>query len=233
MQLLADPTAFPPDPPSDPDDAPAIVAHDWEAFNAVEEMNNHWNRPGWANNTRAYYWMLTFPGARALIDQTRQCQGALSHLRLDNVDDDGLHVTLGRIARVGEASHEQLKGLAATAAKSMPDAFTFHAIPLTASRGAIRYSIAPWTTILTVHATLTAAGANSGLPMSKPTSILRPHLGIAYCNRSMPARIVRDAVQPLRDLEPVEVPVRHVQLVELRRENHAYRWNVVHSLALR
>lgn len=233
MQLVADPGVFPPAPPSDPDDASVIVAHDWAAFDQVEEMTNHWDRPGWSSNTRAYYWMLTFPDAPALIDQARLCQSALSHLSLDEVDEDGLHVTLGRIGRTDEISEAQLEALIAAASNNALEAFALHAVPLTASRGAVRYSVVPWTPILHLHAALATAGAESGLPPRKPTSILRPHLGIAYCNRPIPAQRVREAVRPLRDLDAVEVPVQQVQLVELRREGRTYSWDVVHPLALR
>ncbi|SEC15730.1 2'-5' RNA ligase family protein [Streptomyces sp. 2314.4] len=233
MQLVADPGVFPPAPPSDLDHASVIAAHDWAAFDQVEEMNNHWDRPGWAGNTRAYYWMLTFPGATALIDHARQCQSALSHLSLDSIDEDGLHVTLGRIGRVGEITERQLDVLAATASARVAEAFTLHAIPLTASRGAVRYSVAPWTPVLRLHASLAAVGTSLGLPMRQPTSILRPHLGIAYCNRPLSARAVRDAIRPLRDLDAAAASVQQVQLVELRREGHNYRWDVVHTLALR
>ncbi|MEN8649093.1 2'-5' RNA ligase family protein [Streptomyces sp. 21So2-11] len=233
MQLTADPGAFPPTPPPDTSDASAIANHEWAAFGNVEEMANHWDRPGWTPSTRAYYWMLTFPDAFPLIDHARHCQKALRHLGFDDINEEGLHLTLGRIGHVGEIGSGQLDRLVAAAHKARPKAFTMRAVPLTASRGAIRYSVAPWPPVIQLHATLAAAGVESGLPPRKPTSILRPHLGLAYCNRPMPADIVRDAVRPLRSLDGVDVPVQRVQLVELRREGRAYRWHVIHSLELR
>ncbi|MFB7630443.1 2'-5' RNA ligase family protein [Streptomyces sp. NPDC056149] len=233
MQLLADPGVFPCEPPSDPNDASAIATHDWAAFSQVEEMTNHWDRPGWTDDTRAYYWMLTFPSATPLIDHARRCQDALRHLNLDDIDDDGLHLTLGRIGNVQEVSEEQLDILAGIASASLPAEFALNAIPLTASRGAVRYSVAPWTPVLQLHEALAAAGASVGLPMKQPTSILRPHLGIAYCNRPLPAPTVRDAIRPLRDLPATQVSVRQVHLVELRREERRYRWEIVHTLELR
>ncbi|MFF4735861.1 2'-5' RNA ligase family protein [Streptomyces sp. NPDC001262] len=233
MQLVADPGVFPPTPPSNLDDASAIVAHEWAAFGQVEEMKNHWDRPGWTAGTRAYYWMLTFPDAPALINHARHCQSALRHLDLDDIKEDGLHLTLGRIGRVGEIALEQLDVLAAAVSIRAPEAFTLHAIPLTASRGAVRYSVAPWTPILRLHAVLAAVGTSLGLSLRQPTSVLRPHLGISYCNRRLSARTVRDAVRPLRDLAAAEVPVHQVRLVELRREGHSYQWKTIHALALR
>lgn len=233
MQLTADPRVFPPSPPRDINDASIIAEHDWAAFGAVEEMTNHWDRPGWTATTRAYYWMLTFPEVPALTEHARRCQSALRDLGFDEIAEDGLHLTLGRIGHVGEVTTGQLGTLIAAVSDGGPEAFNIQAVPLTASRGAIRYSIAPWTPVVHLHAALAAAGTASGLPSRKPPSILRPHLGIAYCNRPMPARAVRDAVRPLRTLASVDVPVRRVQLVALRREGRAYRWDVIHELELR
>ncbi|MFK4222152.1 2'-5' RNA ligase family protein [Streptomyces sp. NPDC019890] len=233
MQLATDPGAFPPTPPPSTTDASVIAAHDWAAFDAVEEMKDHWDRPGWTAATRAYYWMLTFPDAAPLIDHAGQCQKELRHLGFDDIDADGLHLTLGRIGRVDEIDSGQMDRLVAEAEERSPEKFTLRAVPLTASRGAIRYSIAPWTPVIELHTALAEAGAASGLPPRKPTSVLRPHLGIAYCNRSMPADIVRDAVQPLRELDAVDAPVQKVRLVELRRDGRSYRWQVIHSLELR
>lgn len=233
MTLVIDPRAFPAAPPADPADPRVVSAHDWDAFDRVDVMVNHWDRPGWTDATRAYYWMLTFTDAQALISQARHCQRELRHLGFDEIDEAGFHHTLGRIGLIHQISPHQLERLVANALVRTLPAFTLQAIPLTASRGAIRYSIAPWDPVLRLHAALAAAGTESGLPLDKPTAGLRPHVGIAYCNRAVPAREVRAAILPLRDLDPVELDVHHVELVELRREHRAYRWQVVHSLALR
>ncbi|MFC8147968.1 2'-5' RNA ligase family protein, partial [Streptomyces paradoxus] len=65
VQLSADPAAFPAHPPADLSDPAVIAAHDQAAFDAVETMVDHWDRPGWTAQTRAYYWMLTFPDSPA------------------------------------------------------------------------------------------------------------------------------------------------------------------------
>lgn len=231
--LAIDARAFPPALPPDPNDPCVVSAHDWDAFAAVDEMVNHWDRPGWTSATRAYYWMLTFRDAIPLISQARHCQRELRHLDFDEIDEDGFHLTLGRIGLVNDVSSQQLERLIANVLKRGIERFTLQAIPLTASRGAIRYTIAPWHPVLQLHAALAAAGIESGLPMDKPTTSLRPHVGLAYCNQTMPAREVRAAILPLRGLDAVEMDVHQAQLVELRREHRAYRWQVVHTLPLR
>ncbi|MEU4054009.1 hypothetical protein AB0F09_33115 [Streptomyces olivaceus] len=54
IQLSTDPAAFPARPPADLSDPAVIAAHDQAAFDAVETMVDHWDRPGWTAQTRAY-----------------------------------------------------------------------------------------------------------------------------------------------------------------------------------
>ncbi|MFI6402306.1 hypothetical protein [Streptomyces sp. NPDC050548] len=66
----------------------------------------------------------------------------------------------------------------------------------------------------------------------KPSSRLRPHIGIGYCNRPTPTAPVLVAVEPLRLLAPVQLLVDRVELAELRRADAAYTWRVVHTIHL-
>ncbi|MBM7055451.1 MULTISPECIES: 2'-5' RNA ligase family protein [Streptomyces] len=232
MLLTEDPSAFPTAPPPSVDDPEVITAHDWAAFDRVQEMSNHWDRAGWTPSTRAYYWMLSFPADSALAEHARHCQDKIRNLNFDSIDADGLHLTLGRIGTTDDVSLEQLDTLLATTAAIPTGRFRLQAIPMTASRGAVRYSIAPWTPVLDLHSKLSATTAQCQLPLRKPTAVLRPHIGIAYCNRPTDACVVREAIRPLRDMDSVGVPVDHLELVELRREDRAYRWRTIDQLAL-
>lgn len=60
----------------------------------------------------------------------------------------------------------------------------------------------------------------------------RPHVGIGYSNRAMPASAVRDAIEPLRWLPPVHVTADAAHLVVLRREDRVYRWETLETLRL-
>ena len=35
------------------------VERDWQEFQRLDFMGNHWERPGWAPGRRAYYWYIT------------------------------------------------------------------------------------------------------------------------------------------------------------------------------
>ncbi|MCZ9353478.1 2'-5' RNA ligase family protein [Streptomyces mutabilis] len=93
-------------------------------------------------------------------------------------------------------------------------------------------TVAPWGPVLALHLALSESMASLGLAPRKPTALFRPHLSLAYNNRPRPAGPVVEAVTALRGLPSVELHVREVQLVELRREDRAYRWDVVKSLPL-
>lgn len=60
-------------------------------------MVDHWDRPGWTAQTRAYYWTLAFSACPALAGLARRCQQHLAPLGLDPVPEDGLHITLTRV----------------------------------------------------------------------------------------------------------------------------------------
>ncbi|MFJ6982593.1 MULTISPECIES: 2'-5' RNA ligase family protein [unclassified Streptomyces] len=232
VQLSADPAAFPARPPADPSDPAAIVACDHAAFDSVETMVDHWDRPGWTARTRAYYWMLTFTDSPALAGLARHCQQHLAPLGLDPVPLDGLHITLTRVGSASTLAPGLLDDIVSAAMPLLPASFRLRAVPLAGSRGAVRLTVTPWVPVLALHAALSEAMRLNGVVPRKPTALFRPHLSLAYNNRSRPAGPIIEAVTPLRGLPPVELYVQEVQLVELRREGRAYRWDVVKGLPL-
>ncbi len=230
--LTTDHHAFPAAPPPILDDPGTITRHDWEAFAALDRLTNHWDRPGWENGRRAYYWLLTFPRSTSLLSRARHCQDALEHLGMDPVPDDGLHVTLTRVGAVDQVEPRDLDRLVATVRECALPAFRLDAYPLAGSRGAVRFSLAPWTPLVQLHAALSTSARRTGLPGGRPTNGFRPHLGILYGNAEREARPVIEAVSALRALPPVPLYVDTVDLVELRRESGAYRWKTLHTVQL-
>ncbi|WP_338686552.1 2'-5' RNA ligase family protein [Streptomyces acidiscabies] len=233
MSLLStDPAAFPSEPPADPYDPAVIAAHDWAAFSTLDELTDHWSRPGWADGNCAYYWMLTFPDDRRLTALVGHCQEELAPLGLDPVPLDGLHITLARVGTPDDVPSGQLDGLAQEAEALLPAAFSVRAMPLAGSRGAVRLSLGPWEPLLRLHHALVEAGRGVGLASGKPTFAFRPHLSLAYNNRRRPAAPVIETVSRLRVLPAVELFLPAVQLVELRREGRTYRWEVHKDITL-
>src|SRR6266542_2649390 len=60
----------------------------------------------------------------------------------------------------------------------------------------------------------------------------RPHISIAYNNHIRPAAPVIEAVASLRSLAPVQASVAEAQLVILRRDGKAYRWEPLASVQI-
>ncbi|MFD3422402.1 2'-5' RNA ligase family protein [Streptomyces decoyicus] len=231
-ELAIDTRAFPCAPPSDLDDPRVIVEHDWQAFQAVECMQNHWDRPGWSEQRQAYYWMLTFAGAPALLRRAEHCQGTLEHLNMDPVPADGLHVTMLRIGATELVSRPQLQRLIELTEQLPVSGFRILAHPLAGSRGAVRFSLTPWSPLVDLHAALSTLGAQAGVPGGKPTSAFRPHLGLAYNNAERLATPVINAASQLRSLPPIALDITSVDLVKLRRQGRAYRWETIRTLPL-
>lgn len=222
MHLVAEP--FPPSPPSSLDDPRVVADHDWNAFQDLRLLTNHWNRPGWNTASRFYYWMLTFEHMPILAEVARQCQEPLSHLPFDPINSAGLHLTLARVGSVDTVDSDQMNTLLHELRSSPPAAFTLQAIPLAGSPSAVRLSVAPWSPILELHTRLRRAMLHVGLAAPKPTRLLRPHIGVGYINRSVLAGPVISAVAPLRDLPATRLRVEQVNLVELYRVGREYRW---------
>ncbi|WTW98253.1 2'-5' RNA ligase family protein [Streptomycetaceae bacterium NBC_01309] len=188
-------------------------------------MVNHWDRPGWTPGRRSYYWFLTFPDAPDLVSAAVELQDELAHFRLDSIPADGLHVTMARLGFTDEVTDAHLSAAVQATERVCGDLDPFDLMvgPLAGSPGAVRFSVAPWAPLIAIRA---------ALPSTSPRAAFRPHLGIAYSNRPMPAQPVIDAIAPLRSREPIYLPVRELHLVELRREHRAYRWDLVRSFPL-
>nr|WP_223244918.1 2'-5' RNA ligase family protein [Streptomyces sp. CBMA156] len=224
--------AFPTKPPSDLDDAATIVRADWDAYARLDRLVNHWERPGWDSSTRRLYWMLTFDGHQQLADRAAQCQRALQHMGLDLTPSEGLHLTVLRIGDTNDVPARTVDALADRVRQVGLPRLALSAHPLSGSRGAVRFSIAPWTGLVHLHQQLTAAGRDLGVPGGTSTGRWRPHLGIGYNPADRPARPLIDAVEPLRALAPVPLAVETLDLVELRRHTRRYWWRTLQRIAL-
>lgn len=224
---------FPPAMPGSTSDPAAIHANDWAAFAGLESLHSHWELKAWPAGYRGYYWYLTFDEAR-LAALARKCQEFIGDDGLDPVPDDGLHITLLGIGDAADVSRRQLSEVVASAEARLAGFEPFELLvgPLAGSRSAVRFSVAPWGPLLELHRRL-FEGASRVLPDITPgPTRFRPHLGIGYLNTPQPASDLVERVAALHDLPPVPVGVTAVELVELRRDGRAYRWDTRASVSL-
>ncbi|MFE5595937.1 2'-5' RNA ligase family protein [Streptomyces sp. NPDC056549] len=155
---------------------------------------------------------------------------------MDPVPEDGLHVTMTRVGSTEDVSISQVRRLLDLADQLPQESFRVAAHPLAGSRGAVRFTLTPWSSLVSLHAALSEVGRQVGAPGGSPTTAFRPHLGVQYNNRDRVAGPVIESVARLRTLAPVSLEITSVDLVELRRVNGAspaYRWRVVGTAPLR
>ncbi|MFE9786523.1 2'-5' RNA ligase family protein [Nocardia salmonicida] len=221
-----------PDSTSDPE---AIARNDWSAFSEIDVLRDHWTVKQWAPGRMGYYWYLTFDDAD-LIERAAECQQALAIGGVDPVPLDALHITMMGIGSTDDVAEGQIDGLISVAREHLSDVKPFDLAvgPLSGSRSAIRFSVAPWDPLLELHQLLSTCTEEVLRSVASPSSParFRPHLGIAYNNIDRSAVEVIDAVAELRGVERVTVRVNQVEMVVLRREDSTYRWDTRAVLAL-
>lgn len=228
---------FPLTPPDSLTDVEVIRAHDWAAFQAVDTLVEHWDRPGWRSGRASYHWMALTSVGQPVLDLLRHTQVGLADQQgLDLIALDAIHLTVSRIGGESDVPTEQRPRIAAAGRARCADLrpFEVEVGPLAGSRGAVRFSIAPWDGLLRLHDRLRAATIDvlgeSATPA--PSSAFRPHLGIAYSGRPQPARPVVQAVQALRRLPCAREVVSAAELVRLERADRAYRVQSLHTVRL-
>ncbi|MFD6357195.1 2'-5' RNA ligase family protein [Nocardia tengchongensis] len=198
-------------------------------------MIDHWGRNEWPAGREVYFWYLTFQDP-ALAKLVERCHNYLKPDGIDFVPLDGLHITILRIGNQDEIAEEDIQAIADDAKARLSDIESFELTvgPLAGSRGAVRFTVSPWTELFQLHQTLGESTRKvlPELPIAS-TQRFRPHLGIGYSNRQQEADSFIEQVASLRNTTPVTVQVDAVKLVRLRREPHAYRWEDVATLALK
>lgn len=215
--------------PSSTSDAEPIRDNDWDAFERLAVVHDHWSLKPWSPGQSGFYWYLTFSDP-ALIAMTSRCQEELAHDGLDPVPLDALHLTLLNIGRTDEVAEQALTRIVESgrAAMAEVEAFNLDVGPLTGSRSALRFSVTPWDQLLDLHHQLRSAAADHRPPdRLAETAEFRPHLGVGYINRQQSTQQLVKDVSALRGLPPVTVRIAQVHLVELRRAGREYRWRDV------
>lgn len=220
-------STFPAEPPCDPDDPATVARHDQQAFERVDTMLRHWDRP----HRRSYHWMITFEQHGPVIELSQRCQRLLPKAGLNLIPPESLHLTVRRLGYLDEVDSSRLRAVLRTVSDRCAevDAFRLAVIPLAGSPGAVRFSVAPWSPLLELHRIVSAAG---GCDAIDPLSVYRPHVGIAYSDRVQPPGPCIEAAHRARTLPPAEVTIDSLQLVELYRADHHYRWRVIERVPL-
>lgn len=207
---------------------------DWHHFRQLTHFTNHWQRPGWTDGRTSYHWLLALDNEPELAAMARQCQASLSDLPiLDLVPPDTLHLTLQKVGFTDEVCGAQLRRVADTTAQRCADlaSFVLHIGWLAGSDGAIRFTALPVEAVVRVRQVILDAltdACSTATDQATGSTTFWPHVSIAYFNRPTPATsAIAESVGKLRSLPPVKVHVQALDLVELRRDDRVYRWEVI------
>lgn len=103
------------------------------------------------------------------------------------------------------------------------------------SAGAVWFSATPHEPVKALRNIVRAAVARLRGGEEPPPELpgrFIPHVSIAYCREPSPAQSVVSRVAHLRDLDPVDVTIAGMQLVDMWREARAYRWRELAAVAL-
>lgn len=210
---------------------------DWNTFRHTERMADHWWwRPGWRPGRHYLTWYLVFH-EQTLTDHVASFQLELADLDyLDPVPVDGLHMTVQGVAFADEMPPDQVTALGKAADEQCADLepFTLTVGPIAAYPGGTFLRAAPWAPVAELRERLrTAIGTVLGPDqVSNEPARFKPHISVTYCNGTPPAAEVIGRLTELRQCPPISLSVASVDLLELRRDGHTYRWDIRHHIDL-
>ncbi|MDQ4033957.1 MAG: 2'-5' RNA ligase family protein [Actinomycetota bacterium] len=211
---------------------------DWDRFRQLSQLGNHWERPGWSNHRHSYHWLLTFEHASEIHELAAQCQEPFCALPQFNlVPLESLHLTLERLAFADELLPVSLEAAADFVSQRCRDLAPFRLRIgwLAGSTGAIRFTALPVEPVVKVRDIVLAQAASVDVHKNAPACSADrfwPHVSIAYSNTAQLAAPIAVRIEALRSLPPAEVLITSLALVELRREERAYHWEVLERVEL-
>ena len=213
-----------------------LEEQDWHRFRHLNQLTNHWHRPGWADGRRSYHWLLTFEENSVLHTLAAQCQEPFRDLpQFDLVPLDILHLTSQRVAFTDELPAGSLEATVAVVKQRYRNMAPFRLRIgwLAGSAGAIRFTALPVKPLAEVRDIVLAQATH--VRNNAPACVADdfwPHVSIAYSNAAQPTEPVTAKIEVLRSLPPADVLIASLAPVELRREGRTYRWEVLERVGI-
>ncbi|GIJ62317.1 2'-5' RNA ligase family protein [Virgisporangium aurantiacum] len=207
----------------------------WTSYERLPTLSPHWYwRPGWRPGRTFYTWHLTFVGQATLHGLVADLQRSLRGPELDPVPPDGLHLTLQGVGFTDEVDTERITAVRRAAVKRCARLTPFDLTlgPVDPDPEGVGLLVRPWDAVERLRHALRAATAAACGTVPEPADGFRPHVTIFYSGAPAAVHAVRERLRPLRDRPPVDVTVRHVSLIALRREERRYSWDTVADVRL-
>ncbi len=214
-----------------------VDLEDWEQFLQLDMLASHWwERPGWRPGRRYLTWYITFDADSQVTSYVQEFQRALPFPYLDPVPADGVHMTIQGVGFADEVTDADVAQIAEQAQARCADLAPVDLAigPIAAYQGGTFLRATPWSPLTRLRDRLRQAIGTGRSDSQVPAEPLRfkPHISVAYCNRAVPATDLAQAVRHLRSRSPLQIKVHDVDLVLLRREGHAYRWETIATARL-
>lgn len=211
----------------------AAQAAVWDGLLAREHMADHWSSHAWRRGERRLSFFLT-PAPGPLREEIVGLQGSLHLPFLDPLAPGALHLTLQEIGQTDEVDAATVDALAREARRRLGDLrpFALELEGVNAFDQAVVLQVFGWPPVVAVRRALrdaiaTVLGAPSGTDER-----FHPHLSLAYVNGPGEVAEVVGQVAALRDAHVGMWTVDSVDLVDLRREGHAYAWDLRHRVPI-
>ena len=207
----------------------------WTTYQDLPQLTNHWYwRPGWRADRQFYTWHLTFENQPQLHHLVTDLQRQLALPGLDLVPLDGLHLTMQGLGFTDEITDADIEAIVAEtrqrSAKLPPLELSLG--PVDPDAEGVGLLVRPWDRVEHLRATIRDAIGAVWPTVPEPAQRFRPHVTIAYSGSPAPIEPIRARLAELRDHPPVQVTIRQVPLIALRRENRTYRWATVATVPL-
>lgn len=205
--------------------------------NASEVRDHWWWRPGWRTGRRFYAFHITFEDCTDLHRLAGIYRQSLATAdTITPVPDEWLHLTMQGIGFTDELGLSEVRHIGQQVAQQLTaiPAFDVTFGDIVIADEAIAMPAAPAEPIRQLRTVVrNAIGQVLGTSrLTEDPQRFRPHVSVAYIAANGPAGPYIEAAEAAQ-AEPVHVPIDHVDLIEMHRDNRMYEWTTVAALPLR
>jgi len=205
----------------------------------AKEMRDHWWwRPGWHVGQRALTWHLTFEGQTAFHRLVEVYQQALTPFPgLEPVPVPWLHLTMQGIGFTSDVATEDVARIKTAVRERLADlpspAPTFGQVIVADEAVVLPPDGEGEETIRAVREAIRAGiGSVWGAgKVPESSSHFRPHVSIAYSNRTQEAAPIVNAIAEAGE-QSVGLDVSTVSLIVIHRDRKVYEWEVVSEVPI-
>lgn len=203
----------------------------------LEPVRDHWWwRPGWKVGRSFYTWHVTFaeqPAAQRLVADYAHALAALP--MFDPIPVRWLHLTLQGIGFTDEVPRGDVDRIVTATRKRCAELEPFTVVigPAHVDPESIQMPARPLEPLAELRLAIRAAIGDVWGPdnVPEPEEGFRAHVSLGYANAAGPAGPVANALEA-HGGHTAEVTVTSVSLIDLNRDDKAYEWTDVTTVAL-